>query len=347
MLKKCLGAMDGMNAVLDAKGSLPEDPPGRTEVVTQPPVILGPPEREAWPVIPQYEILEELGRGGMGVVFKARQIALGRIVALKTILPHGADPGRTASGGSCRRPRPWRSCSTPISCRSTRSASRASIRFSSWSTWRGKAFPRSLAGKPLPPRKAAEMVAVLARAVQAAHEHGIIHRDLKPTNILLAADGTPKICDFGLAKHFEKPADHTQTGQILGTPSYMAPEQVRGACGEQARRSTSTPWGRCSTRCLTGRPPFLADNPLDTLQLVIKPGAGSAAAMAAQDAARPGDHLPEVPGQGAPAAATPARGRWPRIWSDSWRASRSVPGRSGPVERGWRWCRGTSQRGRA
>jgi predicted Ser/Thr protein kinase len=133
----------------------------------------------------------------------------------------------------------------------------------------GKSLSASLKSKPWSPRKAAELVAVLARAVQAAHERGVIHRDLKPNNILLTADGTPKICDFGLAKHFEADNDHTKTGQLMGTPSYMAPEQVLNNASSHGPGVDIHALGVVLYETLTGRPPFLADNPLDTLQLVI------------------------------------------------------------------------------
>ncbi len=89
----------------------------------------------------------------------------------------------------------------------------------------------------------------LARAVHVAHQAGIIHRDLKPTNVLYSSDGVPKITDFGLAKQIDSDAGHTQSGQIMGSPSYMAPEQARGIRARSGWRRTSTPWARSSTRC--------------------------------------------------------------------------------------------------
>ena len=89
----------------------------------------------------------------------------------------------------------------------------------------------------------------LARAMHSAHQAGIVHRDLKPSNVLFDRDGIPKIVDFGLAKHLEEQHGHTETGQIIGTPSYMAPEQPRGQRGRSARRPTCTPWEQSSTRC--------------------------------------------------------------------------------------------------
>ena len=120
----------------------------------------------------------------------------------------------------------------------------------------GQNLSASLAGKPLPPRKAAELVAVLARAVHAAHEQGIIHRDLKPNNILLAADGTPKICDFGLARHFEQRGRPHPDRPDRGHAELHGPRaSLGGGRARKVRQSMSTPWGPCSTSASPGGPP--------------------------------------------------------------------------------------------
>ena len=336
-LKECLRAAAGMNAVLDARGSLPDDPAGRTEVLTEPPLIFGDVQHETWPVIPQYEILEELGHGGMGVVLKARQIALGRIVAIKAILSHG--PIREEQ----RRRFLWEAKAMarlqhPNIVQIHEISQQGEHPFLIMEYVEGQSLSASLAGKPLPPRKAAELLAVLARAVHVAHEHGIIHRDLKPNNILLAADGTPKICDFGLARHFDSAADRTQTNQVAGTPSYMAPEQVLGASGTQGPAVDIYALGAVLYESLTGHPVFQAGNMLDTMQLVLK-----------QQPVPPRQWQPKTPRnleticlkclEKAPGSRYPSA---QALAEDLGRFLAGEPIRArpaGPCERAWRWCR--------
>ena len=113
----------------------------------------------------------------------------------------------------------------------------------------GQSLAETVAAGPLPPREAAELVRQVAEAVQYAHEHGVIHRDLKPANVLLDRDGQPRITDFGLAKTIRDDRGLTATGQVMGTPSYMPPEQAAGRTDRSARRPTSMRWGRSSTAC--------------------------------------------------------------------------------------------------
>jgi serine/threonine protein kinase len=192
----------------------------------------GDPAPVPWPVVAGYDILGELGRGGMGVVYKARQLPLNRLVALKMILagPH-ADPEalarlRTEAEAVARLRHPnivqIHEVGNQDGC------PYLALEYVEGGTLAGK-----LAGMPYPPRPAAQLLETLARAVHHAHEQGIVHRDLKPANVLLTADGAPKIADFGLAKHVGdgerfSPAVQTRTGIVMGTPSYMAPEQLAG-----------------------------------------------------------------------------------------------------------------------
>ncbi len=267
--KECLQAVVGMNAVLNTRISPTGSYVACTEIIGGPPAALPPVPHPAWPVIPQYQILEELGRGGMGVVFKARQTALGRIVALKTILPQGTIREESRQR-FLEEAKAMALLQHPNIVQIYEIGQHDQQPFLVMEYVEGENLARNLAGKPWPPRKAAELVAVLARAIHAAHGQGVVHRDLKPTNILLSADGTPKICDFGLARHFESPSFHTRTGLAAGTPSYMAPEQVLGTRAKLLPTVDVYALGAVLYEAITGRPPFLADNALDTMQLVVK-----------------------------------------------------------------------------
>src|SRR5262249_27888892 len=202
----------------------------RRRAATSPFPMPGPaPERRAGAPrqLGNYELLEEIGRGGMGVVYKARQVGLGRVVALKMILAgEHADEGelarfRTEAEAVARLPHPKLVQTREI-------GEHAGCPYFSLEFVDGGSLETQLAGKPLPASQAAGLVETLARAVHAAHQHGIIHRDLKPANVLLTADGVPKITDFGLAKRLDVDSALTASGAIVGTPSYMAPEQAGG-----------------------------------------------------------------------------------------------------------------------
>jgi serine/threonine-protein kinase len=179
------------------------------------------------PVLPGYEVEEELGRGGMGVVYRARHLGLGRTVALKMILAsHLATPederrflDEARAAAALRHP----------GIVQVHDFGRHEDRpFFTLEFCPGGSLADRLRGGPLPPREAARMVATLARAVHAAHEAGIIHRDLKPANVLIADDCSPKVADFGLAKRLDADS-RSHTGTAVGTPSYMAPEQIGDA----------------------------------------------------------------------------------------------------------------------
>jgi eukaryotic-like serine/threonine-protein kinase len=133
----------------------------------------------------------------------------------------------------------------------------------------GGSLAQKLDGTPLPPQQAARLVETLARAMHAAHQAGVVHRDLKPANVLLTADGTPKITDFGLAKKLDSDAGQTQSGAIMGTPSYMAPEQAGGKSKEIGPAADTYALGAILYELLTGRPPFKAPTPLDTVLQVV------------------------------------------------------------------------------
>ena len=133
----------------------------------------------------------------------------------------------------------------------------------------GGSLAQQLDGTPWPPRRAAELVESLARGVAAAHRQGIVHRDLKPANVLLTADGTPKITDFGLAKSLAADSGQTRTGSIMGTPSYMAPEQADGKTKQVGPLADVYALGAILYELLTGRPPFRGATALETLEQVM------------------------------------------------------------------------------
>ena len=171
------------------------------------------------------------------------------------------DPGRRPCRRRGRRPLPGRgrgrrpACSTPTSCRSTTSARPTACPSSSWSTSTAAAWTGGSTAPPGRRGEAAELIEALARGVAEAHRLGIVHRDLKPGNILLAADGTPKVTDFGLAKSLDADSGLTRTDSIMGSPSYMAPEQAEGKTKRgRARSPTSTALGAILYELLTGRP---------------------------------------------------------------------------------------------
>ena len=230
------------------------------------PERVGAPAAALFPAVPGYEILEELGRGGMGVVYKARQAKLNRIVALKMILSGGYASDlelsrfRTEAEAIARLHHPTIVAVYEIG--EYEGKPFFSLEFCS-----GGSLDRKLKGSPLPPLQAAGLVETLARAMQAAHEKNVIHRDLKPANILLADDGAPKITDFGLAKKTDE-AGQTVTGDIMGTPSYMAPEQASGKIQEISPATDVYALGAILYELLTGRPPFRAATKLETLMQV-------------------------------------------------------------------------------
>jgi tRNA A-37 threonylcarbamoyl transferase component Bud32 len=218
-------------------------------------------------VVPGYAVLGELGRGGMAVVYKARQTALHRPVALKMILS-----GAQAGAGDLARFRAEAEAIArlqhPNIVQIFEVGESAGHHYLALEFVDGGTLAQKLNATPLPPREAAALVQTLARAVHYAHERGVIHRDLKPANILLARDGTPKVSDFGLAKQLAQDAGQTQTGAVLGTPSYMAPEQAEGHSKEVGPLTDVYALGAILYDALTGRPPFRAPSVMETLEQV-------------------------------------------------------------------------------
>jgi len=216
------------------------------------------------PTPPGYEILGELGRGGMGLVYKARQRGLNRLVALKMILA-GGHAGGTDLARFRGEAEAIARLRHPSIVQIYEVGECGGLPYFSLEYCPAGSLDRKLNGTPLPMREAAALVEKLARGIQEAHAKGILHRDLKPANVLLAEDGTPMVTDFGLAKRLDVPSGQTQSGAILGTPSYMAPEQAAGKVREIGPATDVYGLGAILYELLTGRPPFRAATPLDTL----------------------------------------------------------------------------------
>jgi serine/threonine-protein kinase len=219
------------------------------------------------PTIPGYEVLDILGRGGMGVVYRARQKGLKRIVALKMILAGGhAAPDQLARFHA--EAEAVAQLLHPNIVQVYDVGEQDGLPYFSLEYVDGRPLDEEIDGKPLLPRRAAELTETVARAMHYAHEHDIVHRDLKPANILLTADGTPKVSDFGLVKRLEGDSSQTRTGTIMGTPSYMSPEQGRGQ-KDVGPLTDVYALGAILYCLLTGRPPFVAATAVDTVMQVL------------------------------------------------------------------------------
>ncbi|MGI8957005.1 MAG: protein kinase domain-containing protein, partial [Chthoniobacterales bacterium] len=216
-----------------------------------------------------YELLEEIGRGGQGVVYRAHQKSLNRTVALKVIaLGHWATETHlkrfrreAEAAASLQHPR-----IVPI----YEIGERDGTCYFSMQFVEGGQVDELVRHEPLPLRRVAEIVANLARTVHYAHERGILHRDIKPGNILLDAEGEPHLADFGLARLVETESTVTRTLEVLGTPSYMAPEQ---AAGQNAQLTSATDvygLGAVLYHLLTGHPPFAGGTTYETIRLVLE-----------------------------------------------------------------------------
>jgi tetratricopeptide (TPR) repeat protein len=214
-----------------------------------------------------YEIVAEVGRGGMGIVYQARQCSLKRLVALKMILS-GLPTDSTARLRFRTEAEAVARLSHPNIVQIHEVGESAGRPFLCLEYVEGGSLRDRTAGTPQPEEEAARLVETLARAVHYTHQRGILHRDLKPTNILLAADGTAKISDFGLAKILDADGGPTRTDTMLGTPSYMAPEQAAHDPSKVGVPADVYSLGAILYELLTGRPPFQGPTPLHTLEQV-------------------------------------------------------------------------------
>lgn len=219
------------------------------------------------PHIPGYQLLEKLGSGGMGTVYRARQLKPERFVAIKVLRAGaGADPREVmrlnAEAEAAAR------LQHPNIVQIYEVGQHDGCPYLTLELADAGTLADKLGGKPQPPAEAAALVETLARAVHYSHGRGVVHRDLKPANVLLTEDGTLKITDFGLAKRLEVEQGQTQSGTIMGTPAYMAPEQAEG----KTRRATAAidiyALGVILYEALTGEPPFRGATVLETLEQV-------------------------------------------------------------------------------
>ncbi|MFM7149120.1 MAG: serine/threonine-protein kinase, partial [Gemmataceae bacterium] len=214
---------------------------------------------------PGYEILETLGKGGMGIVYLARQVKLNRIVALKMILT-GFHQFRELRERFLIEAESIARINHPGIVQVYEFGMVGEVPFFSLEFCPGGNLAKRLTGTPLPAREVAQMVEKMADAVEAAHRAGIVHRDLKPANVLIDATGNPRISDFGLAKKIDEQG-LTRPGVPLGTPCYMSPEQAQGV--EGGKLTDVYALGGILYECLTGRPPFKGVSTHETLQQVL------------------------------------------------------------------------------
>jgi WD40 repeat protein/serine/threonine protein kinase/tetratricopeptide (TPR) repeat protein len=285
-VRRRVGVLRSVYRVIEPDANAPTETPGGTPADAA----------RTWPRVRGYEILSELGRGGMGVVYKARQVGLNRVVALKMILA-GGHAGTQELKRFRDEAEAVARLQHPNIVQVYEVGEHEGLPFFSLEYCPGGSLAQKLQGNPLPPTEAAQLIEAVARAIHAAHQEQFVHRDLKPANILLqrkSADyadytdkkkGTPlpvksaesaksadefipKITDFGLAKRLGE-AGQTQSGAVLGTPSYMAPEQADGKTKEVGPAADVYALGAVLYELLTGRPPFKAANSLDTLLQVM------------------------------------------------------------------------------
>jgi WD40 repeat protein len=220
----------------------------------------------ATPMEADFELFEELGRGAMAVVYRARQRSIDRLVALKMLADRFFDEQDTRFRDESLA---VGRLSHPNIVHVYAAGELRGRPFLALELVTGPTLAAEIKRRTFTPNEAAQLIATLASAIDYAHRHGIVHRDLKPANILFAGDGTPKIADFGLAKLLDKQATHTHAGAVLGTPAYMAPEQALGRVAQIGPAADIHALGALLHELLTGTPPFQADSSWATLQSVI------------------------------------------------------------------------------
>jgi WD40 repeat protein len=327
----------GKDTVANGSGlpekTLPEPPRTINHVDSDP---AGPEAAAAWSAVPGYEILGVLGRGGMGVVYRAMHVQLKRLVALKVLLS-----GSHTSPGELVRFRQEAELVArlqhPNVVQVHEIGTHEGRPYLALEYVAGPTLAQRRAAGPLPPHEAAGLVETLARAVAYAHRQGVLHRDLKPANVLLTPEGTPKLTDFGLARRVESDSGLTATGAILGTPNYMAPEQADSKPELVGPPADLYALGAILYDLLTGRPPFQGTSTLETLELVRR-----------QEPVPPARLQPKVPRDLETICLKCLRKEPARRYTsgdeladdlERFLAGRPVLARpTGWAERTWRWC---------
>jgi serine/threonine protein kinase len=259
------GALPPVGVTEPSRGADPFPSPGAALANTaSPPTAREPSGAGGLPPVPGYEIVEEVRRGGMGVVYKARQRGLNRMVALKMVLA-GVHAGSQHRVRFRVEAEAVAGLEHPNIVQIHEVGEQEKLPYLSLEFVDGGSLAQRLDGTPMAADRAARLVQTLARAMEHAHRRGVVHRDLKPANVLLTADGVPKISDFGLAKRLERDGVTLATGAVMGTPSYMSPAQAAGKSKEIGPSTDVYALGAILYELLTGRPPFKAETPSETL----------------------------------------------------------------------------------
>lgn len=319
----------------ESRSSAVDSPNGLVHIGDSALVVDRPPE------VPGYEVQGELGRGSAGVVYRARQIALNRIVALKVVRA-GALSGSTAANRFRAEAQAVARLQHPnvvqiFEVGEALTAGGERVPYLALEYVDGPTMSQVCAGQPQPFQRAARWIETLANALHAAHQQGIVHRDLKPANILVAPEGVLKVADFGLAKLLDQEGDRTVSGTIVGTPTYMAPELAEGHASQASGAADVYSLGAILYELVAGRPPFSGESMLEIIRRVVRDEPPSPAQLRPD---LPRDLqticwkcLEKEPNRRYPTAAALAEDL------RRFQAGEPVTARPvGTIERSWRWC---------